>query len=88
MQSNVIYCRAGRRKGHQLSIGWESPLLPPFSLGYVNCLVFLLVAPFSIAMARIGVRIASRTAHDKLIKVFAGLLIIVGLRMIYRAWFV
>ena len=68
--------------------GWESNLLPPFSLGYVNCLVLALVAPFTIGMARIGVRVASRTTHDKLLRVFAGLLILVGLRMIYRAWFV
>ncbi|MCK4509306.1 MAG: sulfite exporter TauE/SafE family protein, partial [Desulfuromonadales bacterium] len=68
--------------------GWSSNLLPPFSLGYVNVLVFFLVAPFSIGMARIGVRVASRTAHDKLIKIFAVLLVLVGLRMIFRAWFV
>ena len=67
--------------------GWHSDLLPPFSIGYVNALVFLLVAPFSIGMARLGVRVASRTAHDKLIKIFAVLLILVGLRMIFRAWF-
>jgi uncharacterized membrane protein YfcA len=48
--------------------------------------VFALVAPFSIGMARLGVRVASRTAHDKLVKAFAVLLILVGLRMIYRAW--
>jgi len=67
--------------------GWESKLLPPFSLGYVNCLVLALVAPFTIGMARIGVRVASRTTHDKLLRAFAGLLVLVGLRMIYRAWF-
>jgi uncharacterized membrane protein YfcA len=67
--------------------GWASSLLPPFSLGYVNCLVLALVAPFTIAMARVGVRVASRTTHDKLLKVFAGILVLVGLRMIYRAWF-
>jgi uncharacterized membrane protein YfcA len=68
--------------------GWGSGLLPPFSLGYVNCLVFLLVAPFSIGMARLGVRVASRTAHDKLLRIFAVLLVLVGLRMIYSAWFI
>jgi len=67
--------------------GWGSDFLPPFSLGYVNYLVFALVAPFSIGMARLGVRVASRTAHAKLVKVFALLLVLVGLRMIYRAWF-
>jgi uncharacterized membrane protein YfcA len=66
--------------------GWGAPLLPPFSIGYVNGLVFLLVAPFTISMARLGVRVASRTTHDKLIKVFAVMLVIVGLRMIYNAW--
>lgn len=66
--------------------GWHADSLPPFSLGYVNCLVLLLVAPFAIAMARLGVRVASRTTHDKLVKVFASLLVIVGLRMIYSAW--
>jgi hypothetical protein len=66
--------------------GWDYEFLPPFSLGYVNVLVFALVAPFSIGMARLGVRVASRTAHDKLVKAFAVLLILVGLRMIYRAW--
>lgn len=66
--------------------GWHADSLPPFSFGYVNGLVFLLVAPFAIGMARLGVRVASRTAHAKLVKVFAALLILVGLRMIYRAW--
>ena len=68
--------------------GWGADLLPPFSLGYVNWLVFALVAPFSIGMARLGVRVASRTAHDKLVKVFAALLVLVGLRLVYRAWFI
>jgi uncharacterized membrane protein YfcA len=67
--------------------GWGVDALPPFSLGYVNVLVFLLVAPFTIGMARLGVRVASRTAHDKLVKLFAVLLVFVGLRMIYSAWF-
>lgn len=67
--------------------GWGHAHLPPYSLGYVNALVFLLVVPFSIGMARLGVRVASRTTHDKLLKVFACLLVFVGLRMIYSAWF-
>lgn len=66
--------------------GWHVDFLPPFSLGYVNCLVLLLVAPFTIGMARLGVRVASRTTHDKLIRIFAVLLVFVGLRMIYSAW--
>ena len=68
--------------------GWGAENLPLFSFGYVNLLVILLVAPFSIGMARLGVRVASRTSHDKLIKVFAILLVLIGLRMIYSAWFI
>ena len=67
--------------------GLDSASLPPFSIGYVNFLVFILVAPFTICMARIGVRVASRTPHDKLVRIFAVLLVFVGLRMIYKAWF-
>ncbi|NIQ11079.1 MAG: sulfite exporter TauE/SafE family protein, partial [Gammaproteobacteria bacterium] len=44
--------------------GLHVEFLPPFSVGYVNFLVLLLVAPFTIIMARLGVRIASRTSHD------------------------
>jgi len=44
----------------------------------------VLVAPFTILFARLGVRIAARLPHDKLVKVFSVLLIIVGLRVIYR----
>jgi uncharacterized membrane protein YfcA len=66
--------------------GWAAPLLPPFSLGYVNGLVFLIVTPFAVGTARLGVRVASRTTHDKLVKVFAVLLVAVGLRMVYSAW--
>ena len=68
--------------------GWGAGILPPFSFGYVNLLVFVLVAPFTIGMARLGVRVASRTSHDKLVRVFAILLVFVGLRMIYSAWFI
>lgn len=67
--------------------GWNEAMLPPYSLGFVNLMVFCLVAPFAIMTARLGVRVASRTAHDKLTRVFAVLLVFVGLQMIYSAWF-
>jgi uncharacterized membrane protein YfcA len=68
--------------------GLHEPHLPPYSIGHVNFLVMVLVAPFTLVMARLGVRVASRTSHDKLVKIFAGLLVLVGLRMIYRAWLI
>jgi uncharacterized membrane protein YfcA len=65
-------------------LGWGKSGLPPFACGYVNLLVIGLVAPFTMGMARFGVRAASRISHDKLVKAFAVLLILVGLRMIIR----
>ncbi len=61
--------------------------LPPFSLGYVNLLVAALVAPFTIATARIGVKVAGRVSHGKLINIFAGVLALIGLRMVIRNLF-
>lgn len=58
--------------------------MPAYSLGYVNIMVILMVAPFTMGMARLGVRAASRISHDKLVKAFAVLLIFVGLRMILQ----
>jgi len=66
--------------------GWHIPGLPPFSSGYVNVLVAGLVAPFTILTARLGVRVAGRTSHAKMIKIFAGLLILVGLRMMISVY--
>jgi uncharacterized membrane protein YfcA len=67
-------------------LGWGHSGLPDFSVGYVNFLVILLVAPFTMTMARLGVRVASHTAHDKLIKIFAILLVFIGLKMMSQAW--
>lgn len=63
--------------------GWHNPLLPEFSLGYINLLVAAIVAPFTIILARIGVRVATRTSHAKLVKAFSVLLIIIGARMLF-----
>jgi len=62
--------------------GWHQPEAAPFSLGYVNILVAGIVAPVTILCARLGVRMASRTSQDKLVKAFAVLLMIVGLKIL------
>ncbi|WP_298038391.1 sulfite exporter TauE/SafE family protein [uncultured Desulfuromonas sp.] len=67
--------------------GWGSPLLPPFSLGYVNLLVAALVAPVTMVSARVGVKVAGSFTHDRLVRVFALLLVLVGLRMLVVAFF-
>ncbi len=64
--------------------GWGLPQLPPFSFGYVNLLVAIVIAPLTIIFARLGVRLAAHTAHDKLMKIFAGFLILTGIYMALR----
>jgi len=64
--------------------GLGQPLLPPWQAGYVNMAVTVLVAPMSIVFARLGVRAASRMKQRELTRVFAVLLIAVGLRLFAR----
>jgi uncharacterized membrane protein YfcA len=64
--------------------GWKIPLLPPFSFGFVNLLVATVIAPLAIVFARLGIRLASRLSHDKMMRIFAAFLILVGLEMASR----
>jgi uncharacterized membrane protein YfcA len=66
--------------------GWNITM-PPYSLGFVSQPVALIVAPFAILFARLGVRVAGRSSHARLIKAFAVLLIVVGLEMVISHFF-
>ena len=68
--------------------GWTLPDLPAWSFGYVNLLVVAIVAPFAIIAARFGARLAGRVDRDKLIRIFALLLIVVGVRLLFTLFFV
>ena len=61
--------------------------LPAWSFGYVNLLVVAIVAPFAIIAARFGAKLAGRVERDKLIRVFALLLIVVGSRLLLSLFF-
>ncbi|NOY13836.1 MAG: sulfite exporter TauE/SafE family protein, partial [Deltaproteobacteria bacterium] len=63
--------------------GLQQPVAVPFSLGYVNLLVAGVVAPMSIGCARLGVKLATRTSQQHLVKVFAVLLILVGAKILF-----
>ncbi len=63
--------------------GLQHPLNAPFSLGYVNILVALLVAPLTMIFARLGVKLASRTSQDNLVKAFAVLLVLIGGKILF-----
>ncbi|MCP4380249.1 MAG: sulfite exporter TauE/SafE family protein [Hyphomicrobiales bacterium] len=60
--------------------GWGDPLLPPFSLGFVNIVGALLVVPAAILMAPMGVRLAHALSQRILELVFGLFLIVVAFR--------
>ena len=64
--------------------GLQQVTTAPYSIGYVNLLVALLVAPLTIVFARIGVKFASRASQTKLIKAFAILLMCVGVKILLK----
>jgi uncharacterized protein len=65
--------------------GWHAQHLPPYSLGYVNLLGFLLIAPASYFMAPVGARLAHMTDRKRLRIVFAAFIAITAARMLYDA---
>lgn len=62
--------------------GWGVAGLPPASLGYVNVLGFLLVAPMSTLIAPLGARIAHALPQRWLSRAFALFLAATGVRML------
>jgi uncharacterized membrane protein YfcA len=59
--------------------------VPPYSLGYVNLLGFLLIAPASYFVAPVGARLAHMTETRRLRMVFALFIAITAGRMLYDA---
>ncbi|MBW6509758.1 MAG: sulfite exporter TauE/SafE family protein [Desulfuromonadales bacterium] len=64
--------------------GLQQPLVAPYSLGYVNWLVVLLVAPVTMICARLGVRFAGRTSQTRLIRIFAVVLLSIGVKIVFN----
>ena len=62
--------------------GWNLPELPPFSLGYVNGLAFLMIIPSSMAGAPLGAKLAHQLSKKTLNRIFAGFLFVSGGRML------
>lgn len=60
--------------------GWNHPLLPPFSLGYVSLLAVALIIPASILTAPLGVRVAHAFTRRQLELAFAAFLAVVVFR--------
>ena len=64
-------------------VGWGHDGLPPFSLGYVNLAAFGLISLFTVTMAPVGAWLAHRMDAGLLKKLFAILLALVAVRMIW-----
>jgi len=65
--------------------GWQDPRLPPASLGYVNLLGFLVIAPTTVLAAPLGARLAHAFAAKRLSVLFGIFLVIVSTRLFWRA---
>jgi uncharacterized membrane protein YfcA len=63
--------------------GWSDPNLPPFSLGYVSLIGFVLIAPSSIIATPWGVKLAHTISPLWLKRAFAVFLAATSLRMFY-----
>ncbi len=62
--------------------GWGVSGLPPYSVGYINIMQFVLLAGTSVLTARLGVRFAHMLPGEQLRKIFTALMIVIGLDML------
>jgi len=62
--------------------GWHASGLPPLSVGYVNLLAVVIVAPLSVWAAPFGVRLAHRIPRSTLELAFAAFLATIALRFL------
>ena len=62
--------------------GWHHPQLPDYSIGFIYLPALFGIAAVSVLTAPLGVKLAHTLPVDKLKKIFALLLIVVGTRML------
>ncbi len=63
--------------------GMDDPGRPPFTVGYVNLIGFILIVPMTMLMAPVGARLAHAINATRLRQAFALFLFITSLRMFY-----
>jgi len=68
-------------------LGWGNPMLPPHSLGYIYLPALLGIVSTSFIAAAFGAKIAHRLSPGMLKRLFAWMLLLVGLRMLISVWF-
>lgn len=62
--------------------GWSLPSLPEWSLGYIYLPALAGIVMTSVIFAKVGARLAHRLSADKLKKIFALLLLVVGVKFL------
>ena len=68
-------------------LGWGNPMLPPHSLGYIYLPALLGIVSTSFVAAAYGSKIAHRLSPQMLKRLFAWMLLLMGLRMLISVWF-
>lgn len=63
-------------------LGLKIDNLPPFSLGYVNLIIVLLISSTSIFTASIGAKVSSKISKNKLKKIFAIFLLFTSISLV------
>ncbi len=66
--------------------GWGATHLPTGAAGYVYLPALVLVASTSVLIAPFGARVAHRVPVARLKKMFAGLLFLIALKMLWSLW--
>jgi len=66
--------------------GWGDPRLPAMSLGYVSVIGFVCIAPATVLAAPLGARIAHGFSARNLSMLFGAFLVLVSIRLFYRAF--
>ncbi len=69
-----------------IAAGWNEPLLPAWTTGFVYWPALVGIALTSVFFARFGVRLAHKMKPEILRRTFAVLLVLVGLRFLWNAW--
>lgn len=69
------------------ALGWGNPLLPSYSLGYIYLPALLGIVSTSFIAASYGAKIAHKLSAIVLKRLFAWMLLLVGLRMLISMWF-
>ena len=64
-----------------IAAGWNAPLLPPFTLGYVNLPAFAIIVPMTVLCAPYGVKLAHGMNPKPLKLLFALFLAVTALNM-------